>query len=96
MGKKNIYLCASCGHGFVSEDIDEGTTPFTTGCLNEKCNEIATSMFYGAPQELLSPISPALEWYKPKQNEIEDKPKSTKDHVKQGGLLSRLRKTVET
>lgn len=26
-GMKNIYMCQTCGHGFVSQDVDDGVTP---------------------------------------------------------------------
>ena len=87
-GKKNIYLCKSCGHGFVSIDQDEGTTPFTTTCLN--CSKYVESMLYAAPQEMLKDISPAVVWYTPDKAEFANLSKGSKDHVEMGGLLSRV------
>jgi hypothetical protein len=89
-GKRNIYLCESCGHGFVSEDIDQGTTPFTMPCLHPGCGQRAYSMLYAAPQVVLSKIRPALEFYKPTEVELVGKNDWVKDHVKHGGLLSRV------
>lgn len=87
-GKKNIYLCPSCGHGFVSLDVDEGTTPFMTKCLN--CSDMAQSMCYAAPQEVLGRIAPALEWYLPSPNAVKKMSPAVKSHVEKGGLISRL------
>lgn len=87
-GKKNIYLCPKCGHGFVSLDVDAGTTPFMTKCLN--CGDMAQSMFYAAPQEVLASISPALEWYSPSQKAVQKMTKAVQEHVQRGGLISRI------
>lgn len=88
-GMKNIYLCSSCGHGFVSLDLDDGTTPFMTSCLNPACKEMASSMFYRCPQEMLANVQPAIEWYKPTKAQMLKKPPHAKHHVEMGGLLSR-------
>ncbi len=87
-GKKNIYLCPSCGHGFVSLDVDDGTTPFMTKCLN--CNDMAQSMFYAAPQEVLARINPALEWYSPSPKSVKKMSPAAQQHCARGGLISRL------
>ena len=60
-GKKNVYICGDCGHGFVTQDMAEGVTPFMTTCLN--CAAHATSMMYNIPQEILG--SPAVRWIRP-------------------------------
>jgi hypothetical protein len=87
-GKKNIYLCENCGHGFVTLDVDEGVTPFGTACLNKACGKIAHSLFYRCPQEMLRSISPALEWYRP--DSLQGLSAWTCEHVEKGGLISRV------
>lgn len=87
-GKKNIYLCPKCGHGFVSLDVDEGTTPFTTKCLH--CGDMARSMFYRCPQEMLAGVNPAIEWYHPSDAELATMSAGVQSHVATFGLISRL------
>jgi len=89
-GKRNIYLCEDCGHGFVSIDRDDGVTPFMTKCLNADCGKMASSLFYACPQPMLAGTSPALEWYRPGEPEIAGLSPSVADHVRKGGLLSRV------
>lgn len=67
--KKNIYLCHSCGHGYVTQDGDASCTPFASKCLNPDCDDIAYSMFYSAPQEMLADITPAFTWTKERMGE---------------------------
>lgn len=86
-GQRNIYMCASCGHGFVSEDVDDGVTPFATPCLHPGCGGFAQSFFYRAPQEALARVNPALEWYRP--TAVELLTPAVRDHVDKGGLISR-------
>lgn len=88
-GMKNIYLCQDCGRGHVSQDIDNGVTPFMTACLT--CNGTAVSMLYRAPQELLAEIPAAQEWYRPKATELGALSPHTLAHVEKGGLISRTR-----
>lgn len=59
-GKKNVYVCATCGHCTVTIDRDDGTTPFKTGCTKEGCTGIATSRLY----QVLEPLKPTHEWYR--------------------------------
>jgi hypothetical protein len=86
-GQKNIYLCDHCGHGFVTLDIDKGTTPFMMSCMN--CKELASSLCYAAPQRLLAKVKPALEWYRPGEADLAGLTATTRDHVAAGGLISR-------
>ena len=88
-GQKNIYLCQDCGRGHVSQDIDNGVTPFMTACLT--CNGTAVSMLYRAPQELLAEIPAAQEWYRPKPAELGALPPHARAHVDKGGLISRTK-----
>lgn len=85
-GLKNIYMCRTCGHGFVSIDLVDGTTPFLTACLNCK-KPHAASFFYRAPQELLG--TPAIEWYRPTETEVLRMSAVVQEHVKRGGLIRR-------
>lgn len=85
-GKKNIYLCTKCGHGFVSEDADEGVTPFMTTCLSCRLMT-AQSMMYAAPQEMLAHIEPAVRWVRPPESEWAGFSKSVRDHLAREGLI---------
>lgn len=82
-GRKNVYLCPDCGHGFVSEDAAEGVTPFMTTCLN--CGGMAGSMFYNIPQQLLG--RPAVRWVRPPESEWGRLNPSTQEHLRRGGLI---------
>lgn len=87
VGMKNIYMCQTCGHGFISQDVDGGVTPFSTTCLHPGCGGLACSFFYRAPQEMLARIPAAIEWYRP--SAAENLSAATRAHVDQGGLISR-------
>lgn len=84
-GKKNIYLCAECGHGFVSEDIDEGVTPFMDRCPICETG-MGTSLFYNVPQEILEKKPARVEWHKPAKKDIRKANPSLKQHYEKGGL----------
>ena len=86
-GKKNIYLCGKCGHGFVSLDVDHGTTPFMTSCLN--CDGMAKSLMYMCPQSMLADVSAAVEWYTPTPDALAEMSAHVQEHVKTFGLISR-------
>lgn len=85
-GKKNVYMCCDCGHGFVSMDVDEGVTPFTAPCLN--CDGLAKSFFYNIPQEILG--NHAVEWFRPSAKASKKLPKPVREHVERGGLIIQL------
>lgn len=87
-GQKNIYLCRSCGRGHVSIDVDDGTTPYITSCLN--CGEEAYSLLYRCPQPLLTAVPATQEWYRPGAAELATLKPHTQQHVRMGGLISRL------
>lgn len=88
-GKKNLYICDDCGHGYVTQDRDSGVTPFTMRCLNPNCRALAKSMFYACPQEMLAEVTPALLWVTPSALELHGKPAAYVEHVKRGGLVAR-------
>ena len=85
VGKKNIYICEACKSSFVTMDIDEGTTPFLTDCVEKNCTGLAQSSLYRVDQRL----RPHFVWYKPDAAEIDRLPTHLLDHISQGGLLKR-------
>lgn len=96
-GKKNLYLCHSCGRGVVTLDRDEGVTPFAITCDN--CGKSAYSFFYRLPPNIAEVVTPAFEWYRPTAAELDEVCKTltrpgmadaTRDHVCKGGLLKRV------
>lgn len=87
-GRKNLYLCETCGHGFVSIDLDEGVAPFMSPCLN--CAAMAHSMQYCAPQAMLADMTPAVEWYRPNSRAFARARPALKAHIEQGGLVARV------
>lgn len=84
-GKKNLYLCDSCGHGFITQDADAGTTPMFTTCLN--CKGTARSAMYQIPQEWLATTTPAVRWIRPPKEEWGKLSPSTQQHLEVGGLI---------
>lgn len=95
-GKKNIYMCERCGHGFVTQDVDDGVTPFLTRCLNPECTGLAASFCYQAPQQMLLKIRPALEWYRPTGEALATLDPGVLDHVERGGLITRKPATARS
>lgn len=85
-GKKNIYLCHDCGHGFISKDIHDGVTPFMTTCLNCKA-PTAQSLWYKYPQVLLQDATAAVNWVRPLQEEWGRYSPAVQDHLAKGGLI---------
>lgn len=88
--RRNVYMCPKCGKGFVSEDIDQGTTPFMVNCLTDGCDGKAESFCYKAPAELLSRYNPAVEFYKPTYQERKKMTHAMQQHVSKGGLAMRI------
>lgn len=95
-GKKNIYLCDHCGRAVVTQDRDEGVTPFMIACDN--CGKMARSFCYNVPPKLLETTTPAFEWYRPDAAELSEVCRTqtrpgmaaaTREHVERGGLLKR-------
>jgi len=82
-GKKNVYICDDCGHGFVSMDVDAGVTPFLTSCLN--CGALAKSMCYKIPQPLLG--TPAVTWLRPRKEIWGKFSIGIQQHLEKGGLI---------
>jgi DNA-directed RNA polymerase subunit RPC12/RpoP len=86
----NGYKCRECGGAWLTVDLNEGVTPFTTPCFaTENCGGVAYSMGYPTsepPKDL--PL--LIEWYKP----VTTRGLSLElaEHVQKGGLLRRARK----
>lgn len=83
--KKNVYLCDDCGLGIITQDLDEGVTPFMVSCAH--CKGVMTSLFYKIPQEILAKKAPAFVWRKPTLEEEAQLSQPHLDHVRKGGLL---------
>ena len=86
--KINLYNCKDCGNTIVTEDVDEGVTPFMLFCHEfEGCrNGMMISMGYNVPSVLVA----SHEWYAPKG--MSEVPDNEKEHVYNGGLLIRKKK----
>lgn len=93
--RRNAYFCPDCYHTTVTVDVDEGVTPMFIACGN--CGKTAGSFMYQLPGCIALPsgqmggTDATHEWYKPNEEELKDKTPAEQDHVKQGGLLLRLR-----
>ena len=85
---KNVYLCDDCGCGWVSADMEKGTTPFIVGCIF--CGGHATSLFYNIPQSILVNKPARMEWYVPGAAERKTLGCGSREHVNKGGLLPRI------
>lgn len=84
-GRYNGWLCNECNGGFISLDVDRGTTPMHIPCFaTEGCRGVAVSMGYpdGPP-----PAEPILYWYKPSKEEFNRLSVEMQDHVRNGGLV---------
>lgn len=88
-GKRNLYLCKGCGFGFVTLDVDEGTTPFMTQCPRPECGGWAQSFMYRVPQQWLEEAPVVLEWYHPSPEEYAKLSPGVKAHVDTFRLISR-------
>jgi len=84
-GKKNIYICQTCGGKIVTIDKDEGTTPFMIDCeVNKECSGYMYSSFYQVDQSL----EPEFEWYMPDSLDVypEEFRETMKEHIDKSGL----------
>lgn len=92
-GKYNGYICDTCDKGFLTLDIDYGTTPPYTPCFaTEDCRGKAHSMGYPdgePPAELGEPI---ILWYKPDEEERATLAPWMEAYVENGGLLRKASK----
>lgn len=88
-GKKNIYLCSGCGRGVVTQDMDEGVTPFMIMCDRPECGKPMQSLCYKAPQRMLVHFPATFEWYVPSGEELDKLAPPIQEHVRKGGLIKR-------
>ncbi len=84
-GMKNVYVCRHCRHPTVTIDLDDGTTPFLTGCTKEGCSGIAESSGYMVQE----PLEPTHEWYRAQDDAPLLKHPASKWHHEHGGLFIR-------
>jgi hypothetical protein len=82
----NCYTCVVCGLITKTIDIDNGTTPFITGC--GYCGGDAYSSFYN---DIVPNDKPIIEWYRPTLKEtLRLANKHDKlEHILLGGLIPR-------
>lgn len=81
---KNRYTCQKCGGQIVTEDRDEGTTPFMIDCEATKgCPGPMQSAFY---QGVGPGESATFIWRKPTPREYKRAHPAMKQHFDQGGL----------
>jgi hypothetical protein len=86
-GKYNAYLCQTCNSGFLTLDIDHGTTPMFMRCLaTEGCEGMAASAGYpeGDPPDYLG--EPIVHWVKPEN--MSKVPVNLQSYVQRGGLIA--------
>ena len=84
--KRNAYSCLQCGETIITEDQDEGVTPFMVGCYaTVGCKGMMQSHFYRGPT--VSSDAPAtFAWRKPDKKEYRKSSKGMKAHFDAGGL----------
>lgn len=91
-GGVNVYRCDVCGKATVTQDRDEGTTPFMIQCrATPNCKGSMQSSLYRVDQTL----TPSLVFIKPNPAELANYLKTQsprfreaiKQHVRMGGLL---------
>jgi hypothetical protein len=87
-GRYNAYLCDKCDKGYLTIDINEGTTPMFAPCYaTYGCNGIAHSAGYpeGDPPKHLGEA--IIQWYKPTVEEFRKLSHEMQEHVRKGGLV---------
>lgn len=52
--KINMYTCQVCGRKMITQDKDEGVTPFMIECDVDKCEGLAHSSFYRFSEKVTS------------------------------------------
>ena len=84
--KRNAYSCLQCGGTIVTEDRDEGTTPFMVGCKYKSgCQGMMQSHFYRG--KIVESDHPAqFIWRKPTPQEYKKSTRAMKQHFDMGGL----------
>ena len=88
-GQRNAYVCQKCGKSIVTENVDDGTTPFMIACRATKgCRGAMYSTFYSIPQS-----TPATyEWFKPVS--MKGYSREMQEHFRLGGLDLRERRPI--
>lgn len=90
-GKKNSYVCNTCGNEIVTVNLADGVTPFAIACRAKwpgECDGVAQSQFYRIDQSRLADWG----WYRPEDKDLEQMELTTPgiaDHVNRGGLVLR-------
>ena len=83
---RNAYTCQTCGKTIVTEDKDEGTTPFMLACrATQGCSGMSQSHFYRGPT-VASDKPATFIWRKPTAKEYKKASPGMKQHFDQGGL----------
>lgn len=89
-GKFNIYDCKKCGGVTVTQDVDDGVTPFMIGCRAKglgRCKEFAQSRFYRVtPEDVDFHGGAQWEWYRPSPQALRGMGDEMFRHVARGGL----------
>ena len=84
--KRNAYSCLSCGKTIITEDQDEGVTPFMVSCrVTPRCAGMMQSHFYRGP-EVESGRPVAFIWRKPTKREYKRSSPAMRQHFDDGGL----------
>ena len=88
-GTRNWYTCEACSVIVLTEDKEDGVTPFFLPCVaTEGCPGMMKSGVYRGPlggKEAI-PIRPHYVWRKPTASEYAVMSPPMKRHVDQGGL----------
>lgn len=85
-GARNIYTCDTCHNHIVTQDVDQGVTPFMIGCTNkaEACKGMMKSSMYRVFDQSMKA---GWEWYRP--HSVQLLSLAEREHVARGGLLMR-------
>lgn len=82
--KLNRYTCQVCRCSIVTEDIDDGVTPFSIPCTETVgCSGAMLSAFYRGS----SAVKPVRVWRKPTKAELEAASPAAREHYGEGGLI---------
>lgn len=83
-GKKNKYICDSCGGEIITVDLDDGVTPAFLRCkISDDCRGTMHSSWYR-----VKTTRPAqYEWFKPAS--LKGYSRGMKQHIEMGGLVLR-------
>lgn len=87
-GRFNAYLCDTCGKGYLTLDVDRGTTPMFAPCFaTQGCKGPAMSAGYPEGPPPLELGDPIIYWHNPGQAEFDKLSLEMQDHVRNGGLV---------